>query len=131
MMNGIAHGGGGNCRGQPAQEPLTASIATSPRFTRPSMRILLTGASGFIGRRLLEALHCRGYAVVASSRYALVTNIQSAVTELMAPFRGECSSWGVLCDPPDHHEHSSCQCGNDQTLTNSGAKKGYECKTHL
>jgi len=28
--------------------------------------------------------------------YELVMNVQSEVTELMAPFRGECSSWGVL-----------------------------------
>jgi uncharacterized protein YbjT (DUF2867 family) len=35
------------------------------------MRILLTGASGFIGRHLLHALHRRGYAVVTAGRTPL------------------------------------------------------------
>jgi hypothetical protein len=38
--------------------------------------------------------------VYAHVTYELVTNIQVGMTELMAPFNGECSSWGVLCDPP-------------------------------
>jgi hypothetical protein len=33
------------------------------------------------------------YAIVS---YELVTNIQSSVTELMAPYDGVCASWGVV-----------------------------------
>jgi len=39
------------------------------------------------------------FQVYALVTYELVTNIQSEVTELMAPFQGECSSWGVLVTP--------------------------------
>jgi hypothetical protein len=42
-------------------------------------------------------LHFQVYALVT---YELVTSVQIAVTELMAPFRGECCSWGVLVTPP-------------------------------
>jgi nucleoside-diphosphate-sugar epimerase len=49
------------------------------------MRILLTGASGFIGRRLLEALHCRGYAVVASSRTGLLPVLRTESVGLFPP----------------------------------------------
>jgi len=42
-------------------------------------------------------LHFQLYALVT---YELVTNIQSEVTELMAPFGGECCSWGILVAPP-------------------------------
>jgi hypothetical protein len=35
------------------------------------------------------------FQVYALVSYEFVTNIQIAVTEMMAPFRGECSSWGV------------------------------------
>lgn len=34
--------------------------------------------------------------VYALVTYELVMNTQSEVTEMMAPFRGECSSWGVF-----------------------------------
>jgi hypothetical protein len=38
------------------------------------------------------------FQVYALVTYEFVTNIQSEVTEMMAPFRGECSTWGVLVD---------------------------------
>jgi hypothetical protein len=41
------------------------------------------------------------FQVYALVTYELVMNIQSEVTELMAPFRGECSSWGLLVTPPN------------------------------
>ena len=36
------------------------------------------------------------FQVYALVSYELVTNIQSYVTELMAPYHGVCSSWGVV-----------------------------------
>jgi hypothetical protein len=36
------------------------------------------------------------FQVYALVTYELVTNIQSYVTEVMAPYHGVCSSWGVL-----------------------------------
>ena len=36
------------------------------------------------------------FQVFARVTHELVTNIQHEVTDLMSPFDGECSSWGVL-----------------------------------
>jgi hypothetical protein len=40
------------------------------------------------------------FQVYALVSYELVTNIQSHVTELMAPYNGVCSSWAVLPSAP-------------------------------
>jgi hypothetical protein len=40
------------------------------------------------------------FQVYALVSYELVTNIQSHVTELMAPYNGVCSSWAVLPNAP-------------------------------
>ena len=40
------------------------------------------------------------FQVYALVSYELVTNIQSYVTELMAPYHGVCSSWGVMRSAP-------------------------------
>lgn len=40
------------------------------------------------------------FQVYALVSYELVTNIQSYVTELMAPYHGVCSSWGVVRSTP-------------------------------
>lgn len=40
------------------------------------------------------------FQVYALVTYELVTNTQSHVTELLAPYKGECFSWGVLFTPP-------------------------------
>jgi len=39
------------------------------------------------------------FQVYALVTYELVMNVQSEVSELMTPFQGECSSWGVLFTP--------------------------------
>ncbi len=39
------------------------------------------------------------FQVYALASYELVMNVQSHVTELMAPFKGECDSWGILQEP--------------------------------
>src|SRR5690554_6659489 len=49
------------------------------------MRILLTGASGFIGRQLMEALLRDGHHVVAVSRRAVPSN-RTAVTWIAMDF---------------------------------------------
>jgi len=41
------------------------------------------------------------FQVYALVTYELVMNVQSEVTELMAPFQGECSSWGVFGSSTD------------------------------
>jgi hypothetical protein len=40
------------------------------------------------------------FQVYALVSYELVTNIQSYVTELMAPYHGVCASWGVVRSAP-------------------------------
>jgi hypothetical protein len=40
------------------------------------------------------------FQVYALVSYELVTNIQSYVTELMAPYHGVCASWGVVRSDP-------------------------------
>jgi hypothetical protein len=40
------------------------------------------------------------FQVYALVTYELVTNTQSHVTELMGPYKGRCSSWGVVFTPP-------------------------------
>lgn len=40
------------------------------------------------------------FQVYALVSYELVTNIQSYVTEMMAPYQGVCSSWGVVRSVP-------------------------------
>ena len=40
------------------------------------------------------------FQVYALVSYELVTNIQSHVTELMAPYNGVCSSWAILVAAP-------------------------------
>ena len=40
------------------------------------------------------------FQVYALMTYELVTNTQSHVTELMAPYKGWCSSWGVFHSSP-------------------------------
>jgi hypothetical protein len=40
------------------------------------------------------------FQVYALVSYELVTNIQSYVTELMAPYHGVCASWGVMRSVP-------------------------------
>ena len=41
------------------------------------------------------------FQVYALLSYELVTNIQRYVTELMAPYRGVCSSWSVVASAPN------------------------------
>jgi UDP-glucose 4-epimerase len=80
-------------------------------------RVLVTGASGFVGRALVAHLAARGYAVVAASRAHVSPNAQVEWRRL--PDLREAANWAPLIEGADVVVHAAAVAhthGADETL---------------
>ena len=70
-----------------------------------SQRVLVTGASGFVGRALVPALERAGLAVRAAARDPSSIIAASSVERVAMPDLGETADWGPLLEGVEHVVH--------------------------
>ena len=88
---------------RPASQPSLPLTDTPPPARAAARRVLLTGASGFLGREVMRRLLAGGYEVVAVSRSPRRSELPAGVIQLAADITGtEWHRWCERCSAAIH-----------------------------